>query len=225
MLGKTTSLFFAIVALVGVRTAAADPVPYADNGQEPNDFGYGWNENRLATGIGVGLTLGGGISGFTDQTMRDNMSNTVNGLWDARLTIGTHTPLGIDIGYVGTAGTLQLPSGGTNGNLIGSAVEGDLRWNIFPHFAWDPYAFAGVGWQNYEVSGQAVAMPGLASSSNNIDFPMGVGMAFRDPSGWLVDVRGTFRAEPGSDLFYQANQGVHASTNQWAANAALGYEF
>jgi hypothetical protein len=227
MLVKTTSLLVVGGALLVGHAAAADPDSVGYNGyEEPNDFSYGWHDERLPTGIGVGFSLGGGLTGFTDQSVRNNLQNNVQGLWDARMSIGTHVPLGIDISYVGTASSLANPvqSGGSNGTLVGTAVEAALRWNILPHFAWDPYIFAGAGWQNYEVTGQSLAMPGMRSSDNSIEFPMGVGMAFRDTSGWLVDVRGTFRADPDSNLILTSNNNF-AEMHSWEASAALGYEF
>ena len=225
MLGKTTSLIIVVAALGGSRVVAADP--YADGYNEgPSDYSYSWYDNRLPTGIGVGLQVGGGVSGFTDSTMRNTLQNNVAGLWDARLSIGTHVPLGIDVSYVGTAGSLNTANGANNATLIGTAVEGALRWNILPHFAWDPYVFAGAGWQNYELSGMTIGtVNGIRTSDNTIEFPMGVGMSFRDDSGWLVDLRGTFRWEPDSKLIFEPTNGGFASAHQWAATGSLGYEF
>lgn len=227
MLAKTSLLVVGTALLVG-HAAAADPA-YGYNGysEEPNDFGYGWYDERLPTGIGVGFIAGGGLTGFTDQAVRNNMQNNVQGLWDARISIGTHVPIGLDLSYVGTASSLANPlgTGGSNGTLYGTAAEAALRWNILPHFAWDPYVFGGIGWQNYEVTGQSLAMPGMRSSDNSVEFPMGVGMSFRDTSGWLVDVRGTFRDDPNSNLIYQASNNSYAPMHSWEASAALGYEF
>ena len=180
----------------------------------------------MPTGIGVGVILGGGVMGFTDQTMRNVMQDQVGGLWDARVSIGTHVPLGVDLSYVGTASSLNTGYGANNATLIGTALEAALRWNILPHYPVDPYIFAGAGWQNYQVSGMTFSsFNGIRGSSNSPDFPMGVGVAFRDPSGWLVDLRGTFRAQPGSNLLFQPTENAFASTHQWEASAALGYEF
>jgi hypothetical protein len=230
MLAKITSLFVVGGALVVSRAATADPV-VTDGGEygygpEYNDLGYGWNEPRLPTGIGVGITLGGGVSGFVDQAMRNQFQNSVNGAWNARVSVGTHTPLGLDVQYTGTAGSMNSLNGANNATLIGTAVEGALRWNILPHFTWDPYVFGGAGWQNYSISGTTLgSFNGIRSGSNSVSFPLGVGMSFRDVSGWLVDLRGTFRFQPDNNLLFQPTTGSFANTWQWEASAALGYEF
>ena len=122
--------------------------------EEPSAYSYAWTDPNLATGIGVGLIIGGGIMGFTDSDMRDIVSNEIGGQWDARVTIGTHIPIAIDLQYQGTAQSLQTFSGFDNGTLIGTALEGMLRWNILPHYDWNPYIFGGLGWQNYDVTDQ-----------------------------------------------------------------------
>ncbi len=193
-----------------------------------------WYEQGLSTGIGVGVVIGGGVSGFTDQRMRDVISTDVSGLWDARFTIGTHIPIGLDLSYVGTAASLSSLSGTSSGTLIGTTAEGALRWNMMPHGNFNPYIFAGVGWQRYDVTGRTVTLSdtGIRQSDNSVEFPMGLGLSFRDPSGFIFDVRGTFRAnvDQGLVLAPGANPSSPASGNfvpmhTWEASAALGYEF
>jgi hypothetical protein len=31
-------------------------------------------------------------------------------------------------------------------------TEGALRWNILPHYTWNPYVFVGAGWQRYDIT-------------------------------------------------------------------------
>ncbi|HUJ60257.1 MAG TPA: hypothetical protein VLX92_17240 [Kofleriaceae bacterium] len=195
--------------------------------EQPGPYSYAWNEPYLASEIGVGITVGGGIAGFANQTMRDTMSSNVAGLWDARLSIGTHVPIGLDLSYVGTAGDVNTLAGQANGTLIGSAAEAALRWNILPHFAVDPYIFGGVGWQHYDVQNRnfATSDSGMKGSDDFADFPMGVGIAWRDLSGLTLDVRGTFRATTDSTLMVDPRTGDYANMNSWEASAALGYEF
>jgi hypothetical protein len=213
---KLCSASFLVLALAPAAYAQPD---------EPYDYGSTWYDPHLATGVGVGVTIGGGISGFTDQTMRNALSSDVVGLWDARVSVGTHVPLGIDVSYVGTAANVNAPRGGT---LVGSVAEGALRLNLLPHDVWNPYLFAGIGWQRYDVTGMGSA-PTLGAisvrgSENLVEYPMGVGISMRDESGWLVDARGTFRAEPSSSLVRDVT-GVEASAHWWEASAAIGYEF
>ena len=211
---------FGVLGLAG--PVLADPEPY-----ETSDFGYEWYEPRLPSGIGVGLILGGGVSGFTDRQMRDNLSSSVLGLWDARVSIGTHVPIGLDLSYVGTAADLTTFDGAANGTLIGTAAEAALRFNLMPHYLVDPYLFAGVGWQHYDVTNMkfATADTGIQRSDDLAEFPMGAGISYRDLSGWMVDVRGTFRAATSSTLVLDPRSGAYADLHSWEASGALGYEF
>jgi len=222
-----TGSWLALGMLAVAGTAYADPDDYEETTTD-NGYGYGWYEPRLATGIGVGINIGGGVAGYTDQSLRNALSNNISGLWDARVSIGTHIPLGLELGYVGTAQDLNSLRGMSNGTLVGSVGEATLRWNILPHMAFDPYLFAGVGYQRYDVTSMrfTTADTGVKQSENLIEYPMGLGMAFRTLSGFLVDVRGTFRAEPDSTLVRDVTgNNAFASAHWWEASASLGYEF
>jgi opacity protein-like surface antigen len=194
---------------------------------QPGEFSYAWREPRLFTDIGVGITLGGGISGFTDSTMRNTLSSSVSGLWDARVAIGTHVPISLEVGYIGTAANINTFAGTANGTLIGTTVEGALRWNILPHYMVNPYIFGGVGWQRYDITNMQVATAdsGISKNENRAEFPVGAGASYRDLSGWMIDVRGTFRAVPDSNLVFDQTRGTFAQAHWWEASAALGYEF
>lgn len=189
---------------------------------------YAWSEPRLQSGIGVGLTIGGGLSGFTDRTMRDSVSTQVSGLWDARLTLGTHIPLGLDLNYVGSAVNVNTLGGTKNGTLIGTTAEAALRWNILPHQMATPYLFGGIGWQRFDLTNRqlATADSGMQASDNFMEVPMGVGFAVRQMNGFTFDARGTYRqAVSDSDLVRHADGNGFASPSSWEASANLGYEF
>jgi hypothetical protein len=197
-----------------------------------NVYGYAWYEPALPSGIGVSTILGGGVAGFTDRTMRSTTSD-LGGLWDLRVTIGSHVPLALDIGYVGSATNINGLPTGNKGTLIGTTVEGALRWNILPHFAWTPYVFAGLGWQRYDVTQTSVSLSdaGMNDHDNLLVFPLGTGVAWR-VGGFVADVRGTFRAATDQDLvlrsptlFPTTNSNDFAPMHTWEASAALGYEF
>lgn len=212
--------------LVLASQARADDMYPDEEDAEPSAYSYGWQDARLRSGIGVGVTVGGGLSGFTDAAMRDVVSNDTGGLWDLRATIGTHTPIGLDISYLGTASSLQTLSGADNGTLIGTTVEGAIRYNILPHFDWNPYVFAGVGWQRYNVTDAQFAQSdtGLEDSDDLVEYPMGAGIAYRDLSGLVLDLHGTFRAAGDSTLLTEQT-GDNAKLHTWEASAAIGYEF
>jgi hypothetical protein len=201
--------------------------------ERPDIYSYAWSDDRLRSGIGVSAILGGGVTGFTDKTMRDTTSS-LGGLWDLRVTIGSHIPLALDVSYLGSAMNINgLPSG-RNGTLVGTTVEGALRYNVLPHYAWNPYVFAGAGWQRYDVTQTNVTLSdsGMNDKDNLLEIPMGAGLAYRR-GGFVGDIRGTFRATSAPDLVLKApidptiapTNSDFAAMHTWEASAAVGFEF
>ncbi|MGE5184545.1 MAG: hypothetical protein ACM31C_20885 [Acidobacteriota bacterium] len=216
---KVLSLAACAAALSAPRLARAD---------EPSEFNYSWNESRLRSGFGVSTLLGGGVTGFTNQAMRNYMDSNVGGLWNLRVTIGSHTPLALDLGYVGTAARINSSIINKWGTLVGTTAEADLRWNILPHYAWNPYAFAGMGWQRYDITGGSFTLSdtGMNPSDNSIVFPMGAGISYRDTTGLVLDVHGTFRANTSYGLVPESlGSTASAPMHSWEASGAVGYEF
>jgi len=212
--------FFACAALGAAGVSRADDAP--------DPYSYGWHNSQLKSDIGVSTLVGGGVTGFTDKTMRDSMSSNAGGLWDLRVTLGTHTPLGLDVNYVGTGANINALIGSQSGTLIGTTFEGALRFNVLPHHRWDPYAFAGIGWQRYDITGGNFSLSdsGMNESDNSVVFPMGAGIAFRDTSGLVLDLHGTFRANANPGLVLEnAGSNNFAPMHSWEASAAIGYEF
>jgi hypothetical protein len=211
----------------------AEPVPVmTDTSSDTYDdrYSYAWHDELVPSGIGVSTILGGGVAGFTGSTMRATTAD-VGGLWDLRVTIGSHIPLAVELGYVGTATNLRGLPAGQNGTLVGTAFEGALRYNVLPHHLATPYLFAGIGWQRYDVTEANVTLSdaGMNDKDNLLEFPMGVGMAYR-MSGFVFDVRGTFRAATEQNLVLEQptaspTSSDFAKMHTWEASAALGYEF
>ena len=195
-----------------------------------NVYSYAWYEPDLPSGIGVSTILGGGVTGFTDQTMR-NTTSDVGGLWDLRVTIGSHLPLALDVSYLGSATNINGLPTGNRGTLIGTAVEGAVRFNFLPHFSFTPYAFGGVGWQRYDVTQTHVSLSdsGMNDHDNLLEFPVGGGFAYRS-SGFVLDLRGTYRIATDQNLVLTTptlnpTSNDFAPMHTWEASAALGYEF
>jgi hypothetical protein len=193
----------------------------------PGPTSYAWHDPGLASGIGVGFTVGGGVTGFTDRTMRETVSSNVGGLWDARASFGTHTPIGLDVSYLGSAAKVNTIAGAPNGTLVGTTVEAAVRYNILPHAVLNPYLFAGAGWQRYDVTDIRFAQSdtGMKTHDDVAEFPMGAGLGIRDAGGFNFDLRGTFRATTDSTLLLDGATGKYADLHAWEASAALGYEF
>ncbi len=223
---RTITFASALGTVIAVGAAHADTYVYEDTGQ-PSMYRYAWSEPRLESGIGVGLNLGGGVAGFTDQSVRNALNSNLAGLWDARLSLGTHIPLGLDVSYLGQAVDLASFRGTSNGTLIGTTVEAAVRFNLAPHMDVNPYIFAGAGWQHYDVMNArfATSDTGIANGEDIAEYPMGVGLSYRDISGLTFDLRGTFRAVPSSNLVADVGTTTHASLHWWEASGSLGYEF
>lgn len=218
---KTTLSFLVAGAALAPGVAVADDAA-------PDPFGYSWKDSRMQSEIGVSTILGGGITGFTDQTMRDATTTSVGGLWDLRVTIGSHTPLAFDVGYTGTAADVNALAGAQSGTLVGSTFEGAVRYNVLPQNSWNPYAFVGMGWQRYDITGADFTLSdaGMRDSDNSIVFPMGAGLSYRDQSGLVLDLRGTFRANTQQGLVLESiGSDKYAPMHTWEASAAAGYEF
>jgi hypothetical protein len=198
-----------------------------------SSFDDTWHEGRLHTGIGVSTILGGGVAGFTDRTMR-NTTSDVGGLWGIRMTSGSHIPLGLDLAYVGSATNINGLPNGQNGTLIGTTAEAALRYNVMPHMPFNPYVFAGIGWQRYDVTSANVTLSdsGMNEPDNLLEFPLGVGFSYRS-NGFVGDLRGTFRATTDQNLVLRSGvlppanptSNDFAPMHTWEASAALGYEF
>jgi hypothetical protein len=209
-------------------TASVAPDEPADGGTDL--YSYAWSEAGLPSGIGISAILGGGVTGFTDKTMRDTTSN-VGGMWDLRVTIGSHLPLALDISYLGSATNINGLPTGNKGTLIGTTVEGAARFNVLPHFAFTPYVFGGIGWQRYDVTQTTVSLSdgGMNAHDNLLEFPLGAGFAYR-AGGFVADLRGTFRIATDQNLVLTTptltpTSSDFAPMHTWEASAALGYEF
>ncbi len=217
-----------LVVLAGAAGFAPLAVQ-ADDAPVPADTSdNAWPDRHLASGIGISATVGGGVSGFTEKSMRDVVTSNVSGLWGLRVTYGSHLPLALDINYAGTAANIQALTGGQSGTLIGTTVEAAIRYNVLPRFAWNPYVFAGMGWQRYDVTGANMHLwdSGMTSGDNSAVFPFGAGIAYRDRSGLVLDVHGTFRLNVNYGLVLDnPTSSSYAPMHTWEASGAIGYEF
>jgi len=216
----------AVASVLSAHAAVADEYSeYTDEMPHPAPYDYSWSEPSMQSKIGLAMALGGGISGFTDPLMRDSAESDIGGMWGVRVTIGSHIPVGVDLAYNGTSVDLDPVGTTQTGTLVGTEFETAVRWNVLPHYAWNPYAFVGVGWQRYDVmNGDFTrADSGFVDQDDLLVMPMGGGLAWRDNSGFVVDVKGTFRLAETSTLLIDST-GERADLHTWEASATVGYE-
>lgn len=221
-------------ALVGVQAARAD-VYYA----ERSDDGYArprsetvWRDEAVTTGIGIGIAAGGGMLGFVDPSLRDT-TGSIGGMWAFRAAFGTHIPLALEVGYIGSATPIESEFGRADALMIGTALESALRYNVVPRAAWSPYVFAGLGWQRFTIDDAAFQLSdtGIGNRDDLLVLPVGVGFSYRF-GAVVTDLRGTFRAATGEDLVLEdpmlslaTGAGRFAPMHTWDASLNVGYEF
>lgn len=218
----------AFVILASAAAFAPLAVQADDTPLSADTFGDSAQHRKLGSEVGISVTAGGGVTGFTDKAMRDVVGSSAGGLWGLRLTYGSHMPFAVDINYAGTAANINALTGSHSGTLIGTTLEAAVRYNILPDLAWNPYVFAGMGWQRYDVTGTSVHLwdSGMTSSDNSAVFPFGAGIAYRARSGLVVDVHGTFRlnVNPGLVLAGDTSNN-YVPMHTWEASGGVGYEF
>jgi hypothetical protein len=177
----------------------------------------------MKSSVGISASLGAAYGQFTDNHVTD-VTSTGQAGWSFRLVLGTHIPLGFEAAYVGTVSNLDQ-SIDSGASLLGTDFEGALRWNILPHFRWNPFVFAGVGYQRYDITNLDISLAdvGIADKDHLAVYPLGAGISYRGTSGLVFDMRGTYRAAQSSDLIVTAS-GEHADLDTWDVSASLGYE-
>lgn len=184
--------------------------------EDPN---YRWSSDpehpALMTRIGMTAEAGGGVGGFTDSRMSDVTS--AEGVWSARLTVGSRTHLGAEAAYTGSAQRLSTFGVDPNARLVGNGVEGAVRWNVLTGM-WQPYLLAGVGWTHYNVTNTPVNTSDVQDNGDVAQFPLGAGLAWRY-SGFVADARFTYHPAASSPLIQDAN------LSTWDVAGRVGFEF
>lgn len=202
-----------MLASAGVLAGSAPAIADEAIVYEPSD--YAWTDARKLTVVGVSGSVGGGFAGFTDGFTNDNLRNAVT--WAARLAIGTHIPIGLELGYSGMTGDF-VTAVGVDTDFHGRNLDTLVRWNVLPHMALTPYLLAGVSWQHYSAEPDTGASGGF--DVDEAAMPLAVGFAYRMDNGFMFDVRGSYRIidEP------QAFRDSEMSLDSWDATASVGYD-
>lgn len=173
---------------------------------------------------GASLQIGGGVSSFTAP---DTLSATgVGGYWDARLVLGVRSPIGLEMGYVGTAYDINAFGLDSTALLVGHGAEAALRINI-PVVNGEtlvaPFFFGGIGWNHYNIVNTQFRNGNAHAQEDVMTWPVGAGMVFAYRH-FLFDARFTYRFSEGSELI-RTGMGDAMSLNHWTAGAHIGYLF
>lgn len=184
-----------------------------------------------ASEYGIEMSLGGGVESFASDEMQANTDPGAT--WDVRGVFGTRTPIALEAAYVGSSQSIDAVFGErSSARLMGTGLEGALRLNILPLEDFTPFAFGGLGWKRYDVTGAdfTTADTGIRDEDTLLEVPMGGGLAYRD-NGFVVDARFTYRLAAGEDLVISNSDSDpldtdrHANMDNWSVGARVGYEF
>lgn len=205
-------------APVVIYTEAPPPAPRSRT--DANDEPGGPTLERY----GVSLALGGGVEGFTNDTLR--ASTNPGGLYNLRVAIGTRSPFAIEGAYIGSVQSIDVLGLDSNALLVGNGLEGKLRINFMDE-AVQPFAFAGVGWRRYSLQNTDTNTSAVASDDDVLEVPFGAGLAYKI-AGLQLDARGEFRYATQEDLMPSLTPergGDAAEMHRWSINTNIGYAF
>jgi hypothetical protein len=212
---------------IAIRTTTIMTVLAAAAGTAAADDDY-WPTSQY----GMEISAGGGVENFTGDRMQS--ATDPGAMWDVRFVLGTRSPVALEGAYVGSTQNIDSVFGERNtARLMGNGAEADVRLNAFPMEDFTPYAFAGLGWTRYDVTGAdfTTADTGINDSDSLIEVPMGAGLAYRD-NGFIADARFTYRMAAGEDLVIANDSrdpvtadSTAAGMDTWAVGARIGAEF
>jgi hypothetical protein len=170
------------------------------------------------------LLVGGGVSDFTDSTMRDRTG--LNGAYEARLSIGINSPLAIEAAYVGTASEIDTLGLDDQAMLVSNGVEGLARLNLGT-FDVQPYVVGGASWVRYNVVNDDFNSSDVRDQDDALAVPLGAGLStYLGDSGLVLDGRFTYRMMFDDELVRPTSGNSDGSgLDNWIVTAKLGYAF
>lgn len=180
--------------------------------------------SRPPSRIGIETTVGAGAIGFIDQTARD--ATQTGASWDARMTFGSRLPIALEAAYIGSAQNIEALGLSTSSVLLGNGAEGTLRINITRSRV-QPYLFGGVGWTHYSLTNSQTNTSSVLTKDDVGTVPLGAGLSARLGGFFILDIRGTYRATFGGDMFQGLAVGSDNSNamQSWNAAGRVGVEF
>jgi hypothetical protein len=165
--------------------AAATLLPAAARAQPP-----------LLPPWGVSVIVGGGVTGFLDQSTRDLARD--GAAWEARVAVGTRDRVALEAAYIGSAQDLDVLGLDRDALLVGTGLEAAVRLNLVPGVI-QPYLLAGVGWMRYDITRSSFNTSDISDNDSVAEFPLGVGLAYHF-FPLVLDGRVTMRRVIGNDL-------------------------
>lgn len=179
------------------------------------------------TRYGIALALGGGVSGFTNETMRD--TTNVGGSWGVRATFGKNYPIAFEAEYFGSAQSIDALGLDDDAILVGNGLQGLARVNIL-EYEFQPYVFGGLAWRYYSLARDDFNTSDIQNNDNVMEVPVGGGFAWTY-RGFMLDVRGEYRRSFFDDMvpeFVVTGNAIDtdgAGMHRWGAFGSVGYAF
>jgi len=177
--------------------------------------------------FGFALMAGGSYQDFTNNTMQSATSGA--GGWDARFIAGTNSIIGVEAAYLGAASQLQgLGVTANTPYLVSNGLEGTARLNIPLHVGYhlfEPYGFAGLGYQHYTISNynaNAQRLSSFTSTDDVMTVPVGGGFAYAY-KGFIADARAGWTATYYQNILNNANSS--GTLDHWQAGGNIGVRF
>lgn len=170
------------------------------------------------------LTIGAGASQFVRRRLGDEVSTAVS--WDARLVIGTRTPIAFELEYLGSLAKEHDPFAGAfpaGAKLTTSQVGGNARFNLLRGRV-QPFFTAGAGWINFHSFSRDVALVAASHfrhDANAAVFPFGAGLAGYFGRHAVIEARASYELVTGAREF--TNQPVRPDL--WVAQLSGGWAF
>jgi hypothetical protein len=148
------------------------------------------------------------------------MPMDVGASWDARVTLGAHSILALEAGYVGSLNRLDVAG---KADLVSHGLDGDLRLQL--PYRVQPYIFGGVGYNHVAVNASSDTSAAIQATpgADQLTVPAGGGLsAYLGRNEHVtLDLRGTYRYIPDNNLSFMPIDHLH----QWVAQARVGYTF
>lgn len=175
---------------------------------------------------GIAVALGGGVAGFTNDTMRDFTND--GGAWNVRATFGTRYPIAFEGEYTGTAQSIDALGLDDDALLVGNGLQGAVRVNILDMNI-QPFVFGGLAWRHYELADEGINTSAVENSDDVLEIPVGAGVAWKY-RGFMLDVRGEYRYARFENMVPEFDDAGFleeggATMNRYGAVANLGYAF
>jgi hypothetical protein len=168
----------------------------------------------------ISLTTGAGPANYFGSGNTTNME--VGAVWDARVTVGAHSIMALEAGYVGGINNIDnVGDNGNRGHVSSQGFDTDFRLQL-PTYV-QPYIFAGVGYNHMSV--HTDGNPTLASlrstGDDQVTIPAGAGLTGYLGKHATLDLRGTYKLIPDNEVTAFNTSALH----QWVAQARVGYTF